>query len=386
MVKRALLVGCNYPGTESQLTGCINDVAVMKETLLDIYGFEEDNVVMMVDSTPTEDGYEPAAADDPLLPTFKNIVKCLSEFIQVSEEGDALFFHFSGHGGQIPSEDDDEELDGLDEVIFPTDFNALTDDTFKELLSQLPEGVTFTLVADSCRSGGLLDNAELHVGIGENQEIGDETEVMASDLRALSLKAPLPTAAGGREIPVETIMRRLAAASGHEVTLGTIRTTTYELFQEDANPTVKKYVKTMLSHMQDTPEEKWEQTYGEAGAQALQHLQAIWDDESIDNDVFFSAALNYESPQRDEGTEEAPRGKAILISGSEADQNSADMGTGGALSNAIQAVVALRGGKVTNKDLANEIRKVLMRRNLDQRPCLYCPADMLDANFICDLD
>ena len=40
MTKRALLVGCNYPGSNAELKGCVNDVFGMKEMIVDIYGFE----------------------------------------------------------------------------------------------------------------------------------------------------------------------------------------------------------------------------------------------------------------------------------------------------------------------------------------------------------
>ena len=34
MAKRAVLVGCNYPGTEATLRGCVNDVKAIKALLI----------------------------------------------------------------------------------------------------------------------------------------------------------------------------------------------------------------------------------------------------------------------------------------------------------------------------------------------------------------
>lgn len=41
MTKRALLIGCNYPGTDAALKGCVNDVLNMKEVLINYKGFDE---------------------------------------------------------------------------------------------------------------------------------------------------------------------------------------------------------------------------------------------------------------------------------------------------------------------------------------------------------
>ena len=55
-------------------------------------------------------------------------------------------FYFSGHGTQVPS-DDDEEPDGADEAICASDDTEITDDDLRAILSQLPEGVKFTMIS-----------------------------------------------------------------------------------------------------------------------------------------------------------------------------------------------------------------------------------------------
>ncbi|KAL2642275.1 hypothetical protein R1flu_009862 [Riccia fluitans] len=379
MAKRALLVGCNYPGSDSELGGCVNDVTNMRQTLIDVYGFDASNIVFMIDTDPDAGIY---------FPTGKNILQCLTELIEVSEEGDVLVFYFSGHGGQIPAESGDQEDDGQDECIFSTDMNQLTDDSFRVILANLRSGVTFTYVSDSCCSGGMLDSAELQVGIGETNDVGDETELTENDLEALSTDAPQ----AGKRISLDSLMQSLANASGHDVTLGTIRTTMYEVFKEDASPTVKVYIRNMLERLQSTPPEEWAELYGENGVAALQHLQQIWDDENIDNDEFFAAALNVSGPLNFNGHANAkpdgetlPAEMGILISGCESDQTSADLGTGGALSIAIQTVIAAHGGRISNAQLVNQVRQIMVKKELEQRPCLYCSEDKVDANFICEV-
>ena len=68
--------------------------------------------------------------------------------------GCSLFFHYSGHGGQVADKDGDEE-DGFDETILPCDYSTagqLTDDKlFSIMIQPLPAGARFTSVMDCCR-------------------------------------------------------------------------------------------------------------------------------------------------------------------------------------------------------------------------------------------
>lgn len=51
-VKRALLVGVNYTGEANALTSCHNDVRNMKDFLMQVHGFERENMlIMMVSAT-----------------------------------------------------------------------------------------------------------------------------------------------------------------------------------------------------------------------------------------------------------------------------------------------------------------------------------------------
>lgn len=49
MAKRALIVGCNYPGSPHQLAGCANDANSMRSLLCEVFNYQVQNVVMMVD-------------------------------------------------------------------------------------------------------------------------------------------------------------------------------------------------------------------------------------------------------------------------------------------------------------------------------------------------
>lgn len=161
-MNRALIVGINdYPA--SPLAGCVNDTTDMAETVLDRrgavndarsmartligYGFSEDNIRLLTDGRATTDA----------------IRERLEWLIDKAAAGDRLLFHFSGHGAQIATRDYSGEIDGLDEVICPVDFDwtedhLIRDDDFQELFGKLPDGVHFNWISDSCHSGGLSRN------------------------------------------------------------------------------------------------------------------------------------------------------------------------------------------------------------------------------------
>ncbi len=90
MAKRALLVGCNYPGTKCELHGCANDVKRMRTTLVERFGFDESDILVMLDTDPSTPQ-----------PTGANIRSSLKKLINSVEAGDILVFHYSGHGTQV---------------------------------------------------------------------------------------------------------------------------------------------------------------------------------------------------------------------------------------------------------------------------------------------
>eukprot|EP00878_Enallax_costatus_P046427 GHUV01056415.1.p2 GENE.GHUV01056415.1~~GHUV01056415.1.p2 ORF type:complete len:103 (-),score=9.38 GHUV01056415.1:11-319(-) len=55
MAKRALLCGCNYPGSQHALNGCVNDVRAMQKMLTQHLGFADTDVTILID---TDSNYE----------------------------------------------------------------------------------------------------------------------------------------------------------------------------------------------------------------------------------------------------------------------------------------------------------------------------------------
>lgn len=148
MKKRALLIGCNYPGTENQLNGCVNDVILMRDIIGKYFGFTDPlNCRMLTDNSCTT----------------KNIIERLNWLVEDVHIGDELFLHYSGHGTQVPCQNDYElsiEPDGMVEALVPKDINwrdkMVTDKMLGKILNNIPDGVNCTVVMDCCHSGDNL--------------------------------------------------------------------------------------------------------------------------------------------------------------------------------------------------------------------------------------
>ncbi|KEZ43577.1 hypothetical protein SAPIO_CDS4502 [Scedosporium apiospermum] len=149
-IRKALLIGINYFGQRGQLRGCINDVRNMSAYLVTHFGYKREDMVIL-----TDDQQNPMSQ-----PTKQNILRAMHWLVKDARPNDALFFHYSGHGGQTKDLDGDE-VDGYDEVIYPVDFRQtghITDDEMHRIMVQpLQAGVRLTAIFDSCHSGTALD-------------------------------------------------------------------------------------------------------------------------------------------------------------------------------------------------------------------------------------
>jgi len=148
--RRALLIGICYFGQKSELKGCINDVHNMKRFLTTYFRFRPDDMVILTDDQ----------RDPKFRPTRANIIAAMHWLVRDAQPNDSFFFHYSGHGGQVPDLDGDEE-DGLDETILPVDHaqagQIIDDEMHMIMVRPLPRGCRLTAIFDSCHSGTALD-------------------------------------------------------------------------------------------------------------------------------------------------------------------------------------------------------------------------------------
>ena len=142
-VKKALIVGinnCGLPGAD--LNGCVNDAEMVWKLLTEMYGFDPDNIRVVTDERAGK--YE--------------ILKRLGWLFEGVKAGDELVYHHSGHGSQMRDRDGDELDDQKDELLIAYGHSwddPLLDDDIAIAFKNLPEGVSLTMLCDTCHSGSI---------------------------------------------------------------------------------------------------------------------------------------------------------------------------------------------------------------------------------------
>ncbi|KAH9990507.1 caspase domain-containing protein [Russula vinacea] len=159
--RKALCIGIDYyDGQGLRLNSCVNDARNVYRFLIEKHRYTDShNIVLLTDDNSNPD----------LQPTRKNILKWKRWLVEGARADDFLFVHFSGHG--IRKKDVvGDELDGLDECIYPADVETLghpgsicDNELHDTLVGSLPPGCRLTALFDCCHSGSILDlNYEFH--------------------------------------------------------------------------------------------------------------------------------------------------------------------------------------------------------------------------------
>jgi metacaspase-1 len=140
MAKKAVLIGINryrIPGAD--LRGCVPDVNNMSNLLQTKYGFAAGDISLITDYDATK----------------KAMQEAISGLVTGGKKGDVLLLHYSGHGSNVPDKNGDE-ADHRDEILCPTDLDwmdPLLDDWLRSTFDKLADGVSLTMISDSCHSG-----------------------------------------------------------------------------------------------------------------------------------------------------------------------------------------------------------------------------------------
>lgn len=154
MAKSALCIGINnYPGTGSDLAGCVNDAKDWRDALED-RGF---STQVMLDGDATKSAMKDA----------------ISEIVTKAHSGDRVVITYSGHGSWVVDKDADEP-DQRDEVLCPHDIGQnrpFRDDELHDIFSERERGVRVTLISDSCHSGSVARLAPPFEGAETNQKV-----------------------------------------------------------------------------------------------------------------------------------------------------------------------------------------------------------------------
>ena len=192
-MKRSLHIGINdYPGTGSDLSGCINDANDWRETL-ENYGFE---------TTSLFD--EEAKKSD--------LVDAISKIVEATGKDDISVITYSGHGTWVP-DDGDDESDGRDEALCPYDVsegNVLTDDELYEIFSNRSRGARIIFISDSCHSGTVAKSSNIMLGTRADIEKMPKIRFLAPQFYIRGDKNLLSRAKSVEKVPAKGKIRASA--------------------------------------------------------------------------------------------------------------------------------------------------------------------------------
>jgi len=145
MTKRAVVVGINdYTGIDSSgssnLGCCVADATSVVDLLQTAFGFDSSDMVVLKDRAATR------AA----------VMSALTNMVNAGQAGDVACFYYSGHGSIQPAAPNDPNCERFYESICTATRPFLTDSDLFSIANRLqPSAVNFTVIADSCHSGGL---------------------------------------------------------------------------------------------------------------------------------------------------------------------------------------------------------------------------------------
>ena len=300
------------------------------------------------------------------------------------------------------------------------------DDDFRDFVDEVPRGCRITIVSDSCHSGGLIDNSKEQIGESTKREDDEESPGSKFGFKSF-LKQKVQGAfesrgihlpheghrhhrhhleaedenygdnsendhMKNRSLPLSTLIEILKQKTGKEdIDVGKIRPTLFDMFGDDASPKIKKFMKVILDKLQHggSSEGGGGGFMSMIGGLAQEFLQQKLE---ANNEDYVKPALETKVHSKQEvyaGANKRPLpDSGILISGCQTDQTSADAnppggGAYGALSNAIQTILAETHGEISNQELVQKARKMLAKQGFSQRPGLYCSDNHIDVPFIC---
>jgi Caspase domain len=138
------------------LRGTVRDIDLVEDYLKQALQLESHQIVKLLSPNPEVTDLQVPPEQ---LPTYANIVKQFQNLTQLSESGDQIYIHYSGHGAQIATGYPELPNRRYDEGLVPCDIGTngqyLRDVEMAFLLKQMTDkGLDVTIVLDSCNSGG----------------------------------------------------------------------------------------------------------------------------------------------------------------------------------------------------------------------------------------
>jgi len=156
------------------LDGPVRDIEAVRGLLVSQYGFKE--VTTLLDQDATADAILSAIRD---------------HLVEAARAGDVSVFYFAGHGSRMRNKFSER---GMDQTIVPADSWRGTPDIRNKELARLyreaaRKGIVFTVVADSCHSGGISRGP---LSPGGNARMAPPTPAHVDDPNTDESGKPLP--------------------------------------------------------------------------------------------------------------------------------------------------------------------------------------------------
>ena len=165
--KRALLIGvhqCKHgPNSIFGDLDTESDVAAIRQALMDHFGFAAGDIHTLTAAPET---------------TRASILQAMQDFLVTpTGPGDIVYFHYSGHGSQVP---DPKDPSGVDETLVPSDWvqdgaKDIRDKELRQIIGQIQakKPGSLTLTFDSCHSGTVTRGGRMRVrGVGFEKRFG----------------------------------------------------------------------------------------------------------------------------------------------------------------------------------------------------------------------
>ncbi|WP_127588329.1 caspase family protein [Paenibacillus koleovorans] len=195
MTKRAVVVGVNDYSVQgfTNLRGCVRDAQAMYHLLVDAFLFDPSQVWLYTDNRATS----------------SNIRQAIRYMLSISEPGDVACLYYAGHGGLHPVAGGGG---ASYQTIIPYSGTFITDWDLAMAAEALePSRVNFTIILDSCHSGGMHEETE-HPGA--IRSIRYATEFIQSLIATLKKVIPFGVTVPGPQAYSNNVTQVAQAGNG----------------------------------------------------------------------------------------------------------------------------------------------------------------------------
>jgi metacaspase-1 len=183
----------HYDGWDGALTACEFDADAM-EALAEERGFEKRTKLLTKKAKASA------------------IIGAIEHAASKLDAGDILFLSYSGHGGQVPDTNDEQESDSSDETWLAYD-RQIVDDELYALWKTFKPGVRIIVLSDSCHSGTV--NKDITDQVPDPVRTAEEAAKQSPRYRALPRDKMIGTYERNADL-YDGIQKRVASSSSSE--------------------------------------------------------------------------------------------------------------------------------------------------------------------------